>query len=82
LYHHSFVPLMESAGVPRISFHALRHTNASLLFERGVNIKLIQERFGHRDAALTLKRYAHLKLAAHAAAADAIAELFTAAPLP
>jgi len=39
LYHHSFVPLIESAKVPRISFHALRHTNASLLLDAGVNVK-------------------------------------------
>jgi len=80
LYHHSFVPLIESAKVPRISFHALRHTNASLLLDAGVNVKVIQERFGHRDAALILKRYAHLMLAAHAAAADKIADFFIPAP--
>ena len=71
---------MQAAGVPRISFHALRHTNASLLLERGVNIKVIQERFGHRDAALILKRYAHLVPAAHAAAAEKIADIFTPPP--
>jgi integrase len=82
LYHHSFVPLMEAAEVPRISFHALRHTNASLLLDAGVNIKVIQERLGQRDAALLLKRYAHLMPAAHAAAADKIADIFAPPPSP
>jgi hypothetical protein len=80
LYHHSFVPLIETAKVPRISFHALRHTNASLLLDAGVNVKVIQERFGQRDAALILKRYAHLMPAAHAAAADKIADFFIPSP--
>jgi len=41
---------------------------------------VIQERFGHRDAALILKRYAHLMPAAHAAAADKIADFFIPSP--
>jgi len=47
-----------------------------------VNIEVIQERFGHRDAALILKRYAHLIPAAHAAAADKIADIFASPPSP
>ena len=60
LYHHSFVPLMQRADVPRISFHALRHTMASLASAAGVNMRVLQEQLGHKDVGTLLSRYAHL----------------------
>lgn len=37
-----FLPALKVADLPRIRFHDLRHTFASLLFEQGENIKYIQ----------------------------------------
>jgi integrase len=42
------------------SFHALRHTCASLLFEGGTNVKQVQEWLGHAAPAFTLRTYVHL----------------------
>lgn len=42
------------------SFHDLRHTHATLLLKKGVNIKVISERLGHSSIQLTLDTYAHL----------------------
>jgi integrase len=39
--------------------YALRHTCASRLIQRGVNLKVVQEWLGHRSISITL-RYAHL----------------------
>jgi site-specific recombinase XerC len=43
-----------------VSFHAFRHTCASLLFDAGRNVKQVSEWLGHADAAFTLRTYVHL----------------------
>lgn len=55
-----FHKLIILAGVPRIRFHDLRHTAASLLVRRGVPIKAVAERLGHTDASLTMRVYTHV----------------------
>ena len=39
----SFAPLLENAGLPTIRFHDLRHTCATLLLARNVNLKVVSE---------------------------------------
>lgn len=51
---------MEEAGVPRKTFHNLRHSAASLLYANGADIKMIQEVLGHSQIALTANTYTHL----------------------
>lgn len=41
------------------AFHMLRHTYASLLLSRGVDIRSLSEWLGHADAAVTFRYYAH-----------------------
>ena len=55
-----FYPCLEKAGLPKIRFHDLRHTYASLLIEQGENIKYIQSQLGHSSPTVTLNVYAHL----------------------
>ena len=55
-----FKPTLTAANVPRIRFHDLRHTYASLLIEQGENIKYIQNQLGHSSPTVTLNVYAHL----------------------
>jgi hypothetical protein len=43
-----------------VSFHAFRHTCASLLFANDKNIKQVQTWLGHADPAFTLRTYVHL----------------------
>ena len=57
--------------LPRVSFHALRHTHASTLIRAGVDILTIS-RLGHSGAAMTLDVYGHLIEGADAAAARAL----------
>jgi integrase len=59
--------------LPRISFHALRHTQTSMLIAAGVDILTI--RLGHSKASVSLDTYGHLIKGADAAAAEAIATL-------
>jgi hypothetical protein len=43
-----------------VTFHTFRHTCASLLFEKGRNIKQVSEWLGHTDPSFTLRTYVHL----------------------
>ena len=52
--HRHFNPALERSGLPRIRFHDLRHTYASLLFEQGENPKYIQTQLGHSNPTVTL----------------------------
>jgi integrase len=60
LIRRSFEPLLRRAGLPRIRFHDLRHTSATLLLAEGVHPKIVQERLGHSRINLTLDVYSHL----------------------
>jgi integrase len=60
LYNRVYLPAIEKAGVPRLTFHALRHTFASILIDQGENIKYIQSQLGHAKASTTLDIYGHL----------------------
>jgi integrase len=53
-------PAIQRAGVPRVGFHAFRHTCASLLIERGLSPLRLQRWMGHHSAAYTLDVYGHL----------------------
>ena len=55
-----FFPALKAAEIPRIRFHDLRHTYASLLIEQGENIKYIQNQLGHSSPTVTLDVYAHI----------------------
>ncbi len=63
------------AGLPRIRFHDLRHTHASLLVAAGVPIKVVSERLGHAHPGFTMHTYQHLLPGMGAAAADKFADL-------
>jgi len=56
----SFYRLIEKAKLPKIRFHDLRHTHATLLLSQGVNPKIVAERLGHADVRITLDTYSHL----------------------
>jgi integrase len=38
-----FYPLLEGAGLPRVRFHDLRHTAATLMLSRGLPPKIVSE---------------------------------------
>ena len=60
LTQRSFLPLLERAGLPRVRFHDLRHTAATLLLAQGVHPKVVQEMLGHSTVSLTLDVYSHV----------------------
>jgi integrase len=72
LRNRSFVPLLRNADLPRITFHDLRHTCASLLFQRNVHPKFVQELLGHASVAIILDTYSHMLPGMGGEAADAM----------
>jgi integrase len=64
-----FLPALKAAGLPRIRFHDLRHTNVSLRLEEDQKIKYIQVQLGHSSPTVTLNVYAHLMKPTNQAAA-------------
>ncbi len=55
-----FYPMLERADLPRIRFHDLRHTAATLLLGQGVHPKIVSEMLGHSQIAITLDLYSHV----------------------
>lgn len=47
-------------NIPPISFHGLRHTHASILLFKGVNILSVSRRLGHKDVTTTQSVYLHV----------------------
>jgi integrase len=58
--------------LPRVMFHALRHSHASALIAAGVDIVTVSKRLGHGSPTITLGVYAHLFNRTDALAAQAI----------
>jgi integrase len=71
----TFYAALATAELPRIRFHDLRHTAATLALMQGVHPKVVSEMLGHGTVGLTLDTYSHLLPTMHrqaAAAMDAI----------
>ncbi len=60
LYKQGFLPALRRTGLPRIRFHDLRHTYASLLIDQGEHPKYIQMQMGHSSIKVTMDIYGHL----------------------
>jgi integrase len=47
-------------GLPRIRFHDLRHTSATLALSAGIHPKVVSERLRHASVMITLDTYSHV----------------------
>jgi integrase len=71
-----FYRVLEDAGLPRMRFHDLRHSAATILLSMGVNIKVVQEILGHSQVSLTLRKYGHVLPTMQQEAMNKMDELF------
>jgi integrase len=55
----AFNRLLDAADLHRRGPHQMRHTFASLLLQDGAPITYVSRQLGHKDAAITLRVYAH-----------------------
>ncbi|MDP8988467.1 MAG: site-specific integrase, partial [Acidobacteriota bacterium] len=65
--HHA---ILKAAGIPRLRFHDLRHSAATLLLAQGVSPKYISQMLGHTQVAFTMQTYAHVIKEAQQQSAD------------
>ncbi|MEG1500399.1 MAG: tyrosine-type recombinase/integrase [Clostridiales bacterium] len=45
--------------MPSVRFHDLRHTNATYLYNSGIDLRVIQDRLGHSNIQTTSDIYTH-----------------------
>lgn len=55
-----FHNLVKKASLPPLTLHGLRHAHATLLLTAGVHAKVVSERLGHSNVAITLDVYSHV----------------------
>lgn len=68
--------VLKSAGIKYKKFHALRHTYATKLFERGEDLKTVQMLLGHSDISITSNIYTHVMPEKKINAASKLNDLF------
>ncbi len=71
-----FKPALEKADLPKtVRLYDLRHTQATLLLQAGINPKIVSERLGHANIKLTLDVYSHVLPDMQRSAADKLEEM-------
>jgi len=51
---------LNTLKIPRITFHGLRHTHASILLYKGVSVLSVSRRLGHSNITTTQSTYLHI----------------------
>lgn len=76
---HMLHRVLERAGLPKVRFHDLRHTFATLALQNGVDVKTVSGMLGHFSAGFTLDTYAHVTTAAQRQAANTMGTVLSGA---
>ena len=71
-----FTKFLNRHNLPKITFHQLRHTNASLLISSGEDIVTVSGRLGHADKNVTLNTYSHIIKSKEAQVANKMDEFY------
>ena len=69
--------VLKRAGLPKVRFHDLRHTFATVALQNGVDIKTVSGMLGHYSAGFTLDTYAHVTTAAQREAAKTMGNILS-----
>jgi integrase len=73
----AFKRFLRSIDIPSRSFHTLRHTYATKLFEKNVPLKTVQVLLGHSDISITANIYTHVMPVKLQEAVSELNEYFT-----
>ena len=73
----AFYRILETADVPRVRFHDLRHSAATLLLAQGVHPRVVMDLLGHSSISVTLDTYSHVIPEMQREAADQMDAIFT-----
>jgi integrase len=70
-----FERLAREAGLPKIRLHDVRHSYATAALAAGVPAKVVSERLGHANIAITMDTYSHVLPGMDQHAASVVARL-------
>ncbi len=76
---HRLHRVLKRAGLPKVRFHDLRHTFATLALQNGVDIKTVSGMLGHYSAGFTLDTYTHVTTSAKKEAANTMGNILSGA---
>ena len=76
---HMLHRVLKRAGLPKVRFHDLRHTFATLALQNGVDIKTVSGMLGHFSAGFTLDTYAHVTTSAKRETAKTMGNILSGA---
>ena len=79
---HMLHRVLKRAGLPKVRFHDLRHTFATLALQNGVDVKTVSGMLGHFSAGFTLDTYAHITSAAQRQAAKTMENILSGSISP
>ena len=74
---HMLHRVLKRAGLPKVRFHDLRHTFATLALQNGVDVKTVSGMLGHFSAGFTLDTYAHVTTASQRQAAKTMGSVIS-----
>ena len=73
----AFQRVLKRHGLKKIRFHDLRHSTASILYDKGWGLKDVQEWLRHADIETTGNIYTHISLQRKQATAKDLEKTFT-----
>jgi len=76
----TFEKLASRAGLPRITFHGIRHANVTMLLRGGVPLRMVSQRAGHDSPTVTMTVYKHALPGDDEAVAEATGRLLAVVP--
>jgi integrase len=60
LIQRHFHPALKAAGITGVRFHDLRHSFATLLLNKGINLPFVSKQLGHASVNVTVDIYHHI----------------------
>ncbi len=80
-FSNEFLRAVKASGLPKVSFHGLRHSYASISLRAGTPLKVVSEMLGHTTTAITADLYTHVLGNLKAEAADRLDAIFDKAEM-
>ena len=72
---------MSKGKITMCRFHDFRYPCASIMVLQGVNVKVAQERLGHKNISMTMNIYSHVLQSSAKEAAGKVGELVYTSPV-
>lgn len=80
-FSNEFLRAVKASKLPKVTFHGLRHSYASISLRAGIPLKVVSEMLGHTTTAITADLYTHVLGNLKAEAADRLDAIFNEAEM-